>query len=148
MWLVAPSRGSLTMAWPRSTRRYTVRLGVSMTLYVVTLVAGVYLVNQRHVSGPILWPLALLPGLAIVGAFYAIGMLIVETDDEFIRMLLVRQVLYATVIAMSAATIWGFLENFALVPHIAAFYWAIAWFLGFGVGGFINRLTLGASGRC
>jgi hypothetical protein len=136
------------MALSRPIRRYTIRLGVSMTVYVVSLIVAVYLVNQRHVTGPILWPLALLPGLAIVGAFYAIGMLIVETSDEFIRMLLVRQVLYATVIALSLATIWGFLENFELVRHIPAFYWAIAWFAGFGIGGFINRLTLGASGQC
>ena len=148
MPLVAARQGSLSVAVSRPVRRYSIRLGVSMTLYVVTLFAGVYLVNQRHVTGPVLWPLALLPGLAIVGAFYAIGMLIVETTDEFVRMLLVRQVLYATVIALSAATIWGFLENFELVPHIPAFYWAIVWFLGFGVGGFINRLTLGSSGQC
>jgi hypothetical protein len=125
-----------------------VRLGVSMTVYAVSLIVAVYLVNQRQVTGPLLWPLALLPGLAIVGAFYAIGMLILETTDEFVRMLLVRQVLYGTVIALSLATIWGFLENFALVPHVAAFYWAIVWFAGFGVGGFINRLTLGTSGQC
>jgi hypothetical protein len=136
------------MAMPHSVRRYMVRLGVSMTVYVVSLLVAVYLVNQHQVTGPILWPLALLPGLAIVGAFYAIGMLIVETTDEFVRMLLVRQVLYATVIALSLATIWGFLENFELVPHVAAFYWAIAWFAGFGVGGVINRLTVGASGQC
>ncbi len=136
------------MAMPRPVRRYMVRLGVSMTVYAVSLIVAVYLVNQRQVTGPLLWPLALLPGLAIVGAFYAIGMLIVETTDEFVRMLLVRQVLYGTVIALSLATIWGFLENFALVPHVAAFYWAIVWFAGFGVGGFINRLTLGTSGQC
>lgn len=136
------------MAMPRPVRRYMVRLGVSMTVYAVSLIVAVYLVNQRQVTGPLLWPLALLPGLAIVGAFYAIGMLIVETADEFVRMLLVRQVLYGTVIALSLATIWGFLENFALVPHVAAFYWAIVWFAGFGVGGFINRLTLGTSGQC
>jgi hypothetical protein len=125
-----------------------VRLGISMTLYVVSLLAAVYLVGHHRVEGPLAWALALLPGFAIVGAFYAIGMLIVETTDEFVRMLMVRQILYATVIAMSAATIWGFLENFELVPHIAAFYWAIAWFLGFGIGGFINRLTLGTAGQC
>jgi hypothetical protein len=125
-----------------------VRLGVSMTLYVVSLLGAVYFARWGHGTGPLMWLLALLPGLCIVGAFYAIGMLIVETTDEFIRMLLVRQVLYATVIAMSAATIWGFLENFELVPHIAAFYWAIAWFVGFGIGGFINKLTLGTAGQC
>ena len=136
------------MAWPRSARRYSVRLGIAMTIYVVSLFVAVYLVGHHRVEGPLAWALALLPGLAIVGAFYAIGMLIVETTDEFVRMLMVRQVLYASGIAMAAASIWGFLENFALVPHIPAFYWAIAWFLGFGIGGIINRLTLGTSGRC
>jgi hypothetical protein len=136
------------MAMTSSARRYMVRLGVSMTLYVVSLLTAVYFAREGDAASALMWLLALLPGLAVIGAFYAIAMLIVETTDEFVRMLLVRQVLYATVIAMSAATIWGFLENFDLVPHIAAFYWAIAWFLGFGIGGFINRLTLGAAGQC
>ena len=136
------------MAVARPARRYAIRLGVSMALYIVSMIAGVYLVRQQHVTGPILWPLALLPGLGIVGAFYAIGMLILETTDEFLRMLIVRQVIYASGLAMAAASIWGFLENFELVAHIPAFYWAVAWFAGFGIGGFVNRLTLGASGRC
>lgn len=138
----------MSAAASRPARRYVVRLGVSMTVYIVTLFAGVYLVRHQHVSGPVVWPLALLPGLGIVGAFYAIGMLLVETTDEFLRMLMVRQVLYATGFAMSLASIWGFLESFELVPHIEAFYWALAWFIGFGLGSFINRLTLGTTGNC
>ncbi|MBO0748830.1 MAG: hypothetical protein J2O44_00155 [Porphyrobacter sp.] len=136
------------MAIPTPARRYLVRLGISMSIYVVALLAAVYLVRHQLVHGPALWLAALLPGLAIVGAFYAIGMLIVETKDEFVRMLLVRQVLYGTVVAMSVATVWGFLENFDLVPHLPAFYWAIVWFIGFGIGSAINRFTLGASGSC
>jgi len=119
-----------------------------MSVYVAALLAGTYLVQHALIRGPILWVAALLPGLALVGAFYAIGMLLVETKDEFLRMLLVRQVLYASVLAMSLATVWGFLENFELVPHVPAFYWAIAWFVGFGLGGWVNRLTLGTSGSC
>src|SRR6478735_10135436 len=126
------------MAMPTPARRYSIRIGVSMTFYVISLFVAIYLVEHRHVAGPVLWPLALLPAVGILGAFYAVGMLIIETSDEFVRMLLVRQVLYASAIAMVLATVWGFLENFELVPHIPAFYWAIAWFLGFGIGGFIN----------
>jgi hypothetical protein len=138
----------MTVAVPTPIRRYFVRLGVSMSVYVAALLAGTYLVQHALIRGPILWFAALLPGLALVGAFYAIGMLIVETKDEFLRMLLVRQVLYASVLAMSLATVWGFLENFELAPHVPAFYWAIAWFVGFGLGGWVNRLTLGTSGSC
>jgi hypothetical protein len=119
-----------------------------MTFYVVSLIGALYLVRHHLVEGPILWPLALFPAAGILGAFYAIGMLIVETGDEFIRMLIVRQVLYATAIAMSLAAVWGFLEMFELVPHVEGFYWAVAWFVGFGIGGLINRLTLGSSGTC
>ena len=136
------------MAVATPVRRYSIRMGLSMSVYVVALLAATYLVRHELIHGPALWLAAFLPGLAIVGAFYAIGMLILETKDEFIRMLIVRQVLYATAIAMSLATIWGFLENFELVPHVAGFFWAIAWFAGFGIGGAINRFTLGASGGC
>jgi len=47
---------------------------------------------------------------------------------------------------MSLDSIYGFLENFGLVGHIDAFYIAILWFVGLGVGALVNRLTLGASG--
>ena len=47
---------------------------------------------------------------------------------------------------MSLATIWGFLESVGLVPHIDAYFIAILWFAGLGVGAFVNRLTLGTSG--
>jgi hypothetical protein len=63
-------------------------------------------------------------------------------------MLLVRQTLVATGFALSVATVWGFLENFELVAHVDAFYIAILWFLGLGLGSLYNRLTLGDSGDC
>lgn len=135
--------GKLTV--PR--RRYLARLGISMAIYVAALFAGKYAVKKELVEGPLLWVLALLPALAIIGAFYAIGMLIVETKDEFVRMLLVRQVLYGTGIALSLATGWGFLENFGLVGHIDAYWIAVLWLGAFGLSGLINRLTLGAWGE-
>ncbi len=129
-------------------RRYMVRLSISMVIYLVSLFAGEYLVSNKLIDGPLVWVFGFLPGLAIIGAFYAIAMLIVETTDEFIRMLIVRQVLFGTGFAISIATVWGFLENYELVPHVDAYWVAILWFFGFGVGGFINKLTMGAWGQC
>ena len=117
-----------------------------MAIYVASLLGTTYLVKHQWVNGAALWILGFIPGLAIVGAFYAVGMLIVEEKDEFIRMLLVRQTLIATAIALSAATVWGFLENFGLVAHVDAYWVAILWFAGLGLGGLVNRLTHGASG--
>jgi len=130
------------------TRRYLIRLFTSMGIYMVSLLTAVYLLKHHLVEGWAMWPLAILPGLSIVGAFYAVGMLIIEQKDEYMRMLLVRQTLVASALALAAATVWGFLENFGLVAHVDAFYWAIVWFFGLGVGAAFNRLTLGTWGGC
>lgn len=130
------------------TRRYMIRLFSAMGIYMVSLFAAKYLLKYHMVEGWAVWPLALLPGLSILGAFYAVGMLIIEQKDEYIRMLLVRQTLVASALALAAATVWGFLENFGLVGHIDAFYWAIVWFFGLGVGAIFNRITVGSWGGC
>ena len=133
---------------PAPIRRYLVRLFTAMGLYVVSLFAAKYLTNHHLAEGWTIWPLALLPGLSVVGAFYAIAMLIIEQKDEYIRMLLVRQTLFATGITLAAATVWGFLENFGLVIHLDAFYWAVVWFVGLGFGAIFNRITIGSWGDC
>jgi len=130
----------------RAQKAYTKRMAVAMAAYLITLFAGEALISRNLVSGPIIWLLALLPGLSIIGAFYAIGKLILETSDEFIRMLIVRQTMIATGFALSVATVWGFLENYDLVVHVDAYWIAILWFFGFFIGAISNRITYGAWG--
>jgi hypothetical protein len=127
-------------------KRYVVRVAISMLAYVVTLMLAIRLVRDGHMTGPLAWLLAALPGLAVSGVFWAIGRLLVEETDEYQRMLLVRQSLVASAFALSIATVWGFLENAGLVGHVDAFYVAILWFMGLGVGSFVNALTLGRGG--
>jgi hypothetical protein len=124
----------------------TSRPSQSIAIYVASLVAATYLISRHLVEGPLVWILGLLPGLPVVGVFYAIAMLIIEQKDEFIRMLIVRQTLIGTAIALSISTVWGFLENFGLVAHVDSFWIAIIWLFGFGFGGVINRITHGAWG--
>jgi hypothetical protein len=143
----AVQSGSLRMAVSSPRRRYHQRLGGAMAVYVASLFIAKYLISRNLVDGPVVWVLGLLPGLAVIGAFYAIAMLIVEQKDEFIRMLIVRKTLVGTAIALSLATVWGFLENFGLVSHVDAYWVAVIWFLGFGIGGLVNRVTHGASGE-
>lgn len=130
-------------------RRYIVRVLSLMALYLAFLViAERFLDRPEPVTGAFAYVLGILPALPVIGVFWAIGRLLVETSDEYQRLLLVRQTLVASAFAMAAATAWGFLENYGLAPHIAAFYWAIAWLFGLGLGSLVNRLTLGDSGDC
>lgn len=123
------------------------RLATAMAVFLLAVWASRYLTRNGPIDGPLLWILALIPGLALLGGIYAFGRLIIEQKDEFIRMLIIRQWVIATGIALSFAAVWGFLEEFGLVPHIYAYYFAFIWFLGFGLGGVVNRITHGAWGE-
>ena len=128
-------------------RSYNKRvLGLSVG-YAIFLLAAVYGFKHHLVSGVIGYILAVLPALPIVGIFAALGRYLVEEQDEYVRMLMVRQTLWASGFALSVATIWGFLESFDLVGHVEAYYIAVLWFGGLGVGGCMNKLTLGRTGE-
>ena len=127
-------------------RRYLWRLAISMLFYMAFLFIALRYVDE--VTGPLAYLLGALPGIAVLGVFWAIGRLLIEETDEYLRMLLVRQTLVATAFSLSIATVWGFLENVKLVPHVDAFYIAILWFVGLGVGSLVNWLTIGDSGDC
>jgi len=131
------------MAHSAATRRYNVRVLVLSLVYGVTLLGSVYGFKHHLLSGPVAWIAALLPGLAIVGVFASIGLYLVEEKDEYLRVMMTRQTLWASGFALSFATIWGFLESFELVHHIESFYIAVLWFGGLGLGSVANRLTSG-----
>jgi len=125
--------------------RYVKRVALFTSLYLVAVASLSFFGDD---AGPqaLRVLLALLPGLAIIGVFWAIGRLMVEEEDEFLRMLTVRQSLVATAVALSAASIWGFLESADLVPHLDAWWWATAWFFGLFVGALVNRVQHGTWG--
>ena len=128
-------------------RRYAIRLAILMAVYLIVLFAAVTTFRSHSVSGPAAFVLALAPALPVIGVFWAVMRLMVELDDEYLRMLMVRQTLFATGLTLGCATAWGFLEQFELVMHIEAFYWAVLWFFGLGAGTVFNRLTVG-TGVC
>lgn len=128
-------------------RRYTIRVAGLMAGYVALLFAANWLFENGYANGPAAWVIAILPALPIIGVVLAIGRLIVELRDEYVRMLFVRQTLIATGLMLAVATAWGFLEDFGLVPHLPAYYAAILWFAGLGVGGCVNAALERAGAR-
>lgn len=129
-------------------RRYLQRLAVFIAIYVVSLIGAKTLFEAYPMTGAPAWMLALVPGLAVVGYIYAIGMYVIEQRDEFVRMLMVRQMLIAMGLTLSVASVWGFLENFGLVGHVEAYWIVVIWSFGLAMGSITNRLTHGAWGEC
>lgn len=127
--------------------RYIKRLLAITALYIASLAAALTLTGKGEPVTALTIALALLPGISVAAYFWAIARLIVEIEDEFQKTLLVRQSLVATGLTMAAASIYGFLENFGVAPHLDAFWWPIVWFAGLAVGAVSNKLAYGTTGE-
>ncbi|MFM9828179.1 MAG: hypothetical protein ACKVOB_05445 [Sphingomonas sp.] len=131
------------MAMSPAMRRYNRDIIVLSLVYAALLIGAVFAFKHHLVTGFMAYPVATLPALPIIGMFAAIGRLLADERDEYLRMLLVRQTLVATAFALSIATVWGFMESFEVVGHVESYYVAILWFGGLGVGSLANRLIDG-----
>lgn len=121
-------------------QRYAKRIAVLMTAYVLLLLGADALFPSVESRPLAPYALAIVPALPILGVFWAIGRLIVEETDEYIRDQLVRQSLIATAFMLAIVTVWGFLESFGLAPHVEAYMASALWFGGLGIGGIVNWL--------
>jgi hypothetical protein len=129
-------------------KRYNIRVVWLSLFYAIFLLAAVYAFKHQLLGGPIAYVAAVAPALPIVGIFVAMGRYLIEEQDEYLRMILVRQSLWASGFALSLATMWGFLESFDMVGHIDSYYVAVVWFGGLGFGSLMNKWTLGTPVGC
>lgn len=108
----------MTAEWNApAARRYLLRLGGAMGLYVVTLAVAVKLFRSpTPPEGVLKYAVAVAPGLPILAAIWAMGRYIVELPDEYQRLRLAIACLWATGLTLGLCTVWGFLQNFAAVP--------------------------------
>lgn len=131
----------------RASHRYLARMAITMAFYLITLFLAEHFIEERGVTGWLAAFLAILPGLSFAGVIWVFGALIIEENDEFFRMLYVRQGLIATAISFTLAAIWGFLETYKIVEPVAAFWWPTIWCLGLGVGAIFNKVKYGTYGE-
>ncbi|HEX6784172.1 MAG TPA: hypothetical protein VF098_05905 [Sphingomicrobium sp.] len=136
------ARALRSAAW----KRYNWRVIWFSLLYGAFLLPAVYGFKHHLISGPAAWVVAILPAIPIIAIFASMGRYLVEEQDEYVRMLMVRQMLWAMGFTISCATIWGFLDNFGLVGHVDGYWIVMVWYFGLAIGSIVNRLTLGDGG--
>ena len=128
------------MSTPAYMRRYSFRILGFGLIYTVVLIGTLLVMKQPWApEGIPAYLLAVLPALPVIGMIWAIGRLVVETEDEYQRFLLIKQILIATGLTLAIATIWGFLEEFGVAAHVPAYWGTVLWFAMIGVGGCIAR---------
>ena len=121
-------------------RRYVARFGACMSAYVGAVLAAPWLF-ARTPAGPLQVAVAIAPALAIVGVIWAIGRYLVEEQDEYVRMRLAQVVIFATGLTLSFCSVWGFLEGFGLLPHLATYDVVPAFFGFWGVSQLVRRVS-------
>jgi hypothetical protein len=103
-------------------RRYIYRLAPTMATYLAFFFIAQWTFHHLHPTGLVVYLLAILPALPLVGSLAVVGLYIAEESDEFERSIIVQSVLWGLGGALSVSTIWGSLEDFAKAPHLSTFY--------------------------
>ena len=112
----------ICMPTTKAGRRYTKRLAPTMAIYLVFLFIAQWSFHHLHPTGLIVYVLAVLPALPLIGSIAIVGLYIAEESDEFERSILIQSMLWGFGGALAISTIWGFLEDFAQAPHMSNFY--------------------------
>jgi hypothetical protein len=121
-------------------RRYIYRLAPTMALYLLFTYISQWGFHHLHPAGPLVYVLAILPTLPLIGSLAVVGLYIVEETDEFERSILVQSMLWGLGGTLSISTIWGSLEEFATAPHLSVFYVYLFFWIFMGISQpFIRR---------
>jgi hypothetical protein len=141
VWMVVQARRAKRFMGgaPCGSRAYQRRIVVLALSYIALLLLAVWLNKSYALSGPVAVVVALLPALPLVGMIVAMARLIIETQDEYQRMLHVRQMLIATGFTLAVCSVWGFLEEFGLVMHVPAYWTFVLWCGGLAIGTIYNE---------
>jgi hypothetical protein len=125
-------QGELAGALTPALRRYHRRMIASTFVYILALFTATYLYKEWQPTGIAAWFAGALPSLGVAGMLWAMARLLREESDEYIRLKLVQQTLFATGLLLLLATTWGFFEQFGLVPHVPS--WAALPVFAIGIG--------------
>jgi hypothetical protein len=114
-------------------RRYTQRFLPTMVLYVIALFAITWVFAHHHPTGIVVYVLAILPALPLIGTLAVVGLYLAEEPDEFERSILIQSMLWGIGATLALSTVWGFLENFTGVHHLPTFYVFVLFWVVVGI---------------
>lgn len=120
--------------------RYLVRLASTMAVYVLFTYFTRWSFENLHLAGLVVYLLALVPALPMVGSLAVVGLYVVEEPDEFERSILFQSVLWGSGGALAVSTVCGALEEFAGAAHRSAFYSYLFFWIFMAISGVIIRM--------
>ena len=110
-------------------RRFVVEMWSVAGLCILFAFIAALAFRFGHLSGVLVYPVAILPALPILWALVSTGNYLNKETDEFQRNLLVQSLLGGIGVTLAATTVWGYLEHFAGIPPLDPIWvYPIFWF--------------------
>ena len=113
-------------------RRYNRRMLVASAVYVVGLFGAIWAHDLLRPNGAVAFLFAFAPSVGVLLMVWAMARLVNEETDEYLRYRYVRSSLIGLATLLTVATVWGFFEQFDLVPHAPS--WAAVPVFAIGLG--------------
>lgn len=128
----------VTSGTPHYMRRYFWRIGLCMSAYMAILITGLMLARDDALPLGAAIALAFATAAPICGVFWAIFRVLVECDDEYQRLLFVKQILLATAATLAICTVWQFLVVYDALAHGPKWF-GVLWLAMFGLAAPVVR---------
>lgn len=103
-------------------RTLNLRVFLAVAFCITTFAVGASVYKSLPTGSPALWALGLVTAVPLLGVIWAWGRYLSEETDEYLRHLAIMSALIGLGAVLVLATVWGFLENLGLVPHIWSWY--------------------------
>ena len=113
---------------------YNRRMLIASGIYVVGLFGAIWANDTLGADGMLAFLFAFLPSVGVLAMVWAMGRLVADETDEYLRHRYVRSSLFGLGTLLTLATIWGFFEQFDLVPHAPTWLAVPIFAIGLGIG--------------
>ena len=113
--------------------RYNRRMLAASAVYVVGLFGAIWAHDNLALNTALAFLFALAPSIGVLMMVFAMARIIIEETDEYLRYRYIRSSLFGLGTLLTLATIWGFFEQFDLVPHAPSWMAVPVYALGLGL---------------
>ncbi len=124
----------------KAAKRYTRRIVVTMSCYMVMVFVAAAIVQHKHPTGWLLYFWSVLPSLPIFAMLGVIGRYLQEESDEYMRMVTMRSLLAATGVLLGMIVVSDFLRSFARTGSLPPFVSFVAFFMAFGLAQAVQQM--------
>jgi hypothetical protein len=117
----------------KAEKRYTTRMLIAMSIYILLVLATTHLVRREHITGVWLYVCAVLPSLPILRVLQVVGLYLKEETDEFMRQQVVTSLLWAMAAVLALTAFTDFLRSYTTFAGLPPFSVFVSFWIIFGL---------------